>query len=71
MEIIKKDNYYIVVQKNGTNSNGYALYNFNIFDLNFNNINDKINHRKDKYNNIKIVSFNIKDSITYLISLIK
>ena len=71
MEIIKKDNYYIVVQKNGKNANGYALYNFNIFDLNFNNINDKINHKKDKYNNIKIVSFNIKESVIYLISLIK
>ena len=76
MELKKIDNdYYATWEKQGNNRNGNPIFIVNIFqklsDDNFWNVNIKTGARLDKYDNIKLSSYNIEDSIRNLIQIIK
>jgi hypothetical protein len=70
MESIKIINYQgvklqVIYQRQGNDKNGNPLYIINIFRDNI-NVNWKSNKKKDKYNNIKIRSYNINADIQYI-----
>ena len=55
----------VIYQRQGNEKNGNPLYIINIFMDNF-NVNYLSNRKKDKYNNIKIQSYNINADIQYI-----
>ena len=55
----------VIYQRQGNYKNGNPLYIINIFRDNI-NVNWKSNKKKDKYNNIKIRSYNINADIQYI-----
>jgi len=70
MESIKIINYQgvklqVIYQRQGNDKNGNPLYIINVFRDNI-NVNWKSNKKKDKYNNIKIRSYNINADIQYI-----
>ena len=70
MELIKIINdqgvkLQVIYQRQGNDKNGNPLYIINIFRDNI-NVNWKSNKKKDKYNNIKIQSYNINADIQYI-----
>lgn len=71
MNILKKGNILIVYQRQGNDKNGNPIFIINFFDESMHNINYKIDVKKDKYNNIKIQSYNINIDTEYLINKIK
>lgn len=70
MESIKIINYQgiklqVIYQRQGNDKDGSPLYIINIFRDNI-NVNWKSDKKKDKYNNIKIRSYNINADIQYI-----
>ena len=55
----------VIYERQGNDKNGNPLYIINIFRDNI-NVNWKSNKKKDKYNNIKIQSYNINADIQYI-----
>ena len=55
----------VIYERQGNDKNGNPLYIINIFRDNI-NVNWKSNKKKDKYNNIKIRSYNINADIQYI-----
>ena len=55
----------VIYQRQGNDKNGNPLYIVNIFRDSI-NVNWKSNKKKDKYNNIKIRSYNINADIQYI-----
>ena len=55
----------VIYQRQGNDKYGNPLYIINIFRDNI-NVNWKSNKKKDKYNNIKIRSYNINADIQYI-----
>jgi len=79
MELKTIDGYQVVYQRQGNDRNGNPIYIVNIFQpycpyggiTHFSNINHKTGARLDKHGNIKIISYNVGESILYLLSTIK
>jgi hypothetical protein len=75
MELYFINGYYITIQRQGNDRNGNPLYIVNIFqkvDNSFININNQQSRYKlDKYNNIKLTSYNIMNDINSIINQIK
>jgi hypothetical protein len=68
-----KNDYIIIYQKNGNDLNGNKLYLINVFKKvydNYYNINAKFRNYfpLDKKDNIKIQSYNINETIDYILS---
>ncbi len=55
----------VTCQRQGNDKNGNPLYIINIFKDN-SNVNYLSDRKKDKYNNIKIQSYNIDGDIQYI-----
>ena len=65
-------NYYFVsYQRQGNDKNGNPIFIINVFDENLNNINYSIDRRSDKYGNIKLTSYSIKEDIKHMLNSIK
>lgn len=67
MELKQYNGYYATFQRQGNDKNGNPIYIINIFDNDFYNVNWKVDKRKDKYNNIKVTTYNIDDTIKNII----
>ena len=55
----------VIYQRQGNDKNGNPLYIINVFRDNL-NVNYLSNRKKDKYNNIKIKSYNIEGDVHHI-----
>ena len=55
----------VIYQRQGNDKNGNPIYIVNVFKNNF-NVNFLSNRKKDKYNNIKIQSYNIDGDVQHI-----
>lgn len=66
----KVKSFLVVYQRQGNDRNGNPIYIINIFDGNniTINLNYKTDRRRDKYGNIKTISYNIDSTIQSIIN---
>ena len=55
----------VIYQRQGNDKNGNPIYIINVFKNNL-NVNYFSNRKKDKYNNIKIQSYNIEGDVQHI-----
>jgi hypothetical protein len=76
MELIRYNSSFLAAyQRQGNDKNGNPIYIINIFQEygngNFHNCNSMSNNKLDKYDNIRITSYNIDDTISSIIKRIQ
>lgn len=75
MELKQYNNYLVAYQRQGNDRNGNPIYIINIFKQyesgRIRNCNSCTGRRLDKHDNIKVVSYNIDDTIKNIINTLE